>query len=445
MSSEVSYSYACNAYTAAAASSLKSVGFFTEADNASYTVRIYGTISNGRLSNLLTSAMTGTETYAGYHTIDLATPLSLNAGSKFYVYLNITGGGTYPMAVDEQIAGYDSASTASMGQSYYSSNGTSSWTDLTTWNSTANFCINALVLLPASTAPGTPALAAASDTGMSNSDGITNLDNSSPAKTLQFLVGGTVAGATVTIYADGTAIGSAVASGTSTTVITSGTCDLLDGARSITARQTEPGKSESGDSSAQTIYVDTVAPTATINQASGQVDPTATSPINFTVVFNEKVGDFVAADVTLGGTACGTLAAAVTNPSGDQKTYNVAVSGMAGAGDGDCRHCRRRRPRRGRQRQRGRNQHGQHGHLCPSLVTVVGTTINDGKAQRSMVNSLTVTFSGVVNIDAGAFDVEKTDAGGGPVAVAVATQVVGGKTVATLTFSGSLDPVRFVG
>ena len=75
----------------------------------------------------------------------------------------------------------------------------------------------------------------------------------------------------------------------------------------------------------------------------------------------------------------------------------------------------------------------------PSLDTVVGTTINDGKAQRSMVDSLTVTFSGVVNLDAGAFDVEKTDAGGGPVAVAVATQVVGGKTIATLTFSGSLD------
>ena len=65
---------------------------------------------------------------------------------------------------------------------------------------------------------------------MSNSDGITNLDNSSSGKTLQFLVGGTIAGATVTIYADGTAIGSAVASGTSTTVTTSGTYDLLDGA-----------------------------------------------------------------------------------------------------------------------------------------------------------------------------------------------------------------------
>ena len=36
--------------------------------------------------------------------------------------------------------------------------------------------------------------------------------------------------------------------------------------------------------------------------------------------------------MTLGGTAAGTLAATVTNPSGDQMTYNVAVSGMTGDG-----------------------------------------------------------------------------------------------------------------
>jgi hypothetical protein len=48
---------------------------------------------------------------------------------------------------------------------------------------------------------------------VSNSDRITNLDNSTPSKTLQFLVTGTVSGATVTIYAGGTAIGSTVASG----------------------------------------------------------------------------------------------------------------------------------------------------------------------------------------------------------------------------------------
>ena len=72
-------------------------------------------------------------------------------------------------------------------------------------------------------------------------------------------------------------------------------------------------------------------PLPTINQAAGQADPTNTSPINFTVVFNQAVSDFVAGDVTLGGTA-GATTAIVTNPSLDHMTYNVAVSGMTGDG-----------------------------------------------------------------------------------------------------------------
>ncbi|HEX2766030.1 MAG TPA: S8 family serine peptidase, partial [Candidatus Limnocylindria bacterium] len=47
---------------------------------------------------------------------------------------------------------------------------------------------------------------------------------------------------------------------------------------------------------------DTTAPTVTINQASGQADPTNASPINFTVVFSEPVSGFTASDVTLSGT-----------------------------------------------------------------------------------------------------------------------------------------------
>jgi hypothetical protein len=48
------------------------------------------------------------------------------------------------MAVDYRSSGYSSASSAAAGQSYYSYNGTT-WYDLTTWESTANFCIKALV------------------------------------------------------------------------------------------------------------------------------------------------------------------------------------------------------------------------------------------------------------------------------------------------------------
>ncbi len=82
------------------------------------------------------------------------------------------------------------------------------------------------------------------------------------------------------------------------------------------------------DSNTFSINFDTDAPTVTINQASGQSDPTNASPINFTVVFSEPVADFTTGDVMLSGTA-GASTATVT---GSGTTYNVAVSGMTGSG-----------------------------------------------------------------------------------------------------------------
>lgn len=73
---------------------------------------------------------------------------------------------------------------------------------------------------------------------------------------------------------------------------------------------------------------DTTSPTVTINQASGQADPTNVSPLNFTVVFSEPVTNFATGDVTLSGTA-GATTATVT---GSGTTYNVAVSGMTATG-----------------------------------------------------------------------------------------------------------------
>ncbi len=74
--------------------------------------------------------------------------------------------------------------------------------------------------------------------------------------------------------------------------------------------------------------LDTTAPTVTINQASGQADPTGSMPVNFTVVFSESVSNFATGDVTLSGTA-GTTTATVT---GSGTTYNVAVSGATSSG-----------------------------------------------------------------------------------------------------------------
>jgi hypothetical protein len=151
--------------------------------------------------------------------------------------------------------------------------------------------------LPASTTPGTPDLVAATDTGNLSTDNVTNRNNSSGLKTLQFSLSGTVAGATVTIYAGGTAIGSAVASGTTTTVTTNGSTTLADGARSITARQTESGKSESANSAALSITVDTAAPTADVADISP--DPRTSGVVSALITFSEAVAGFDVSDLSL--------------------------------------------------------------------------------------------------------------------------------------------------
>jgi hypothetical protein len=67
--------------------------------------------------------------------------------------------------------------------------------------------------------------------------------------------------------------------------------------------------------------------------------------------------------------------------------------------------------------------------------TVAGVVVGDGSAQRSVVRSLTVTFTGLVTLDPGAFQVRRSD--GLIVTPAFTTATVAGQTVATLTFTGT--------
>jgi hypothetical protein len=65
---------------------------------------------------------------------------------------------------------------------------------------------------------------------------------------------------------------------------------------------------------------------------------------------------------------------------------------------------------------------------------VAGVAVNNGSAQRSMVNSLTVTFGGTVSLAPGAFELSRQD--GSLVDLNVTTSVADGQTVAVLTFTG---------
>ena len=73
---------------------------------------------------------------------------------------------------------------------------------------------------------------------------------------------------------------------------------------------------------------DSTKPTATVNQAAGQEDPTDAGSVEFTVTFSEPVSGFTASDVTIGGTAGATTATV----SGGPNTYAVSVTGMANDG-----------------------------------------------------------------------------------------------------------------
>jgi len=76
-------------------------------------------------------------------------------------------------------------------------------------------------------------------------------------------------------------------------------------------------------------------PSVTINQATGQTDPTSTSPIFFTVTFSEPIDShtLTAADITLGGTVPGdlTVSIAETAPT-NGTTFEIAVRGMSSSG-----------------------------------------------------------------------------------------------------------------
>ncbi len=174
------------------------------------------------------------------------------------------------------------------------------------------------VVAPSS--PSTPVVTAATDTGFSSSDAITN--NTKPAFT-----GTAEVGSTVRIYNGATVIAtsavvpvSGLYSATTVTALTSNTY-------AITATATDQSLNASAASAPLSMIIDTIAPTVTLNQAAGQVDPTTGTSIDYTVTFSSPVYAFTGSTLTLTGTA-GATAFAISGSG----PYNVAVSGMTKSG-----------------------------------------------------------------------------------------------------------------
>lgn len=120
---------------------LKSVSFMTNTAGAGYTIDIYRDLAapvtdptSGTRVDAATT--TGTVTYAGYHTIDLTTPVTLYAGEAFSVVVTLTGTNTYIIegTKTEDSTGaktwYQCTATAPEGTSFALFGNNSRWTDV---------------------------------------------------------------------------------------------------------------------------------------------------------------------------------------------------------------------------------------------------------------------------------------------------------------------------
>ena len=151
------------------------------------------------------------------------------------------------------------------------------------------------ITVSALSAPTTPDLASASDSGESNSDNITNI------QTPTITVTGANSGNTVTVTAS--KAGSADVSCTFTASSSDTSCDLgtlADGVWSIVSKQTTSGGVSSGNSSALSITIDSVEPTVTrFSTTSSNGTYGVGDSINITATVSETIVDGASITVTL--------------------------------------------------------------------------------------------------------------------------------------------------
>ncbi len=128
---------------------------------------------------------------------------------------------------------------------------------------------------PSNNPLATPELDPASDTGVSNSDGITS-DN-----TPTFIVGCSEAGETITMYSNGSPIGTHTCEGEGVESVTIDAPGLSDGAHDITYTSTLPGGEESAPSAALPITIDTTPPATPTVASPGEGEVVATTTPTF--------------------------------------------------------------------------------------------------------------------------------------------------------------------
>lgn len=172
-------------------------------------------------------------------------------------------------------------------------------------------------------APTSLALTASTDTGDSDSDGITNATNLE-------VTGFAQVGSSVQIYVDGNPSGSScTANGAG--VFTCALSTVTEGSKSVTAKATGPN-GESTASQAITIQVDRTAPT--VNWGAGNYWIGSNATLNVSFVVSENTSTLTASNLQLscsivGGCALSNFGGSGRNYSFDFTTINNSANGGA--------------------------------------------------------------------------------------------------------------------
>ena len=194
-------------------------------------------------------------------------------------------------------------------------------------SSTASYDTQAVPIYIDPAAPSGIKLTPASDTGSSDTDNLTNLNNTL-GKTLTFEVDGVVSDANVQLFANNVLIGQATASGTSVDITTNGTATLADGVNSITATQTLEN---------QTVDVGNLNTTTNLASVASQplsitVDTTPPQ-LDFTPVTVGVVGVPYTCQTAVAGSATGVTYQLLQPPTG--MTVNPATGLISWTPDQD--------------------------------------------------------------------------------------------------------------
>jgi C1A family cysteine protease len=146
-----STAWAANTFTTVEAGALSAVAFYASTVNTSYDIYIK---QGGPDGSVLYSQLGGSFTYAGYYTVDLASPVNLAAGATFSVVVKFTTPGyNWPVPAECVNPGYTDNAVINAGESYMSFDGsTGSWIDMSTLMSgtppqprPSNACIKAIL------------------------------------------------------------------------------------------------------------------------------------------------------------------------------------------------------------------------------------------------------------------------------------------------------------